>query len=282
MTALSLVGLVVVVVAALTHIGDPVPAGLFGSLGPGLVIGLALVVAAAVVALVRGRGLAVPVVVLGGVVQLAQAITYGVPTVTAAARHIGVARVHPPVRRHQPAADIFQTWSGLFAGGAWVADVGGIVNTMLIAAWVPVLLAFSTDHRGRRPGGHWLPGARRPWIAAFLTAMTGSLNTTYFSPQSTGILMSIVILVLATGPLRDAAVTTADGSVAAKPRARRVGLSRIIAITVIGIVLAVTHQISPYLTVAALVTLVVFRMLRPWWLPVVVLVPAVVFAAAER
>ncbi|MCS6582694.1 glycosyltransferase [Curtobacterium citreum] len=278
-TALSLGGLVVVVVAALTHMGDPVPAGLFGSLGPGLVVGLVLVVAAAVIALVRGRALAVPVVVLGGVVQLAQAITYGVPTVTAAARHIGVVEYIRQFGGTNPSADIFQTWSGLFAGAAWVADVGGIVNTILIAAWVPVLLAFSTTIAVGVLAAHWLPGARRPWIAALLTAMTGSLNTTYFSPQSTGILMSIVILVLATGPLRDAAATTADGSVAAKPRARRVGLSRIVAITLIGIVLAVTHQISPYLTVAALVTLIVFRMLRPWWLPVVVLVPAVVFAA---
>ncbi|MBF4615991.1 glycosyltransferase [Curtobacterium sp. VKM Ac-1376] len=278
-TALSLGGLVVVVVAALTHMGDPVPAGLFGSLGPGLVVGLTIVVAAAVIALVRGRGLAVPVVVLGGVVQLAQAITYGVPTVTAAARHIGVVEYIRQFGGTNPSADIFQTWSGLFAGAAWVADVGGIVNTILIAAWVPVLLAFSTTIAVGVLAAHWLPGTRRPWIAALLTAMTGSLNTTYFSPQSTGILMSIVILVLATGPLRDAASTTADGSVAAKPRARRVGLSRIIAITLIGIVLVVTHQISPYLTVAALVTLIVFRMLRPWWLPVVVLVPAVGFAA---
>ena len=278
-TVASLVGLVVVVVAALTHIGDPVPAGLFGSLGPGLVIGLAIVVAAAVVALVRGRGLAVPVVVLGGVVQLAQAITYGVPTVAAAARHIGVLEYIRQYGGTNPTADIFQTWSGLFAGGAWVADVGGIANAMLIAAWVPVLLAFSTTIAVGVLAAHWLPGARRPWIAALLTAMTGSLNTTYFSPQSTGILLSIVILVLATGPLRDVTTGPADATVPAKPRARRVGLSRIIAITVIGVVLAVTHQISPYLTVAALVALVVFRMLRPWWLPVVVLVPAVVFAA---
>ncbi|WP_439691911.1 glycosyltransferase [Curtobacterium sp. SP.BCo] len=278
-TAMSVTGLVVVVVAALTHIGDPVPAGLFGSLGPGLVIGLAVVVAAAVVALVRGRGLAVPVVVLGGVVQLAQAITYGVPTVAAAARHIGVLEYIRTFGGTNPSADIFQTWSGLFAGGAWAADIGGIVNAMTIAAWVPALLAFSTTIAVGVLAAHWLPGSRRPWIAAFLTAMTGSLNTTYFSPQSTGILLSIVILVLATGPLRDAVVTPADAAVPAKPRARRVGLSRIVGITVIGIVLAVTHQISPYLTVAALVALVVFRLLRPWWLPAVVLVPAVVFAA---
>ncbi len=278
-TTLSLAGLVVVVVAALVHAGDPVPAGLFGSLGPALVVGLALVVGAAVVALVRGRGLAVPVVVLGGVVQLAQAIAYGVPTVTAAARHIGVVEYIRQFGGTDPSRDIFQTWSGLFAGAAWVADVGGIGNTMLIAAWFPVLLAFSTTAAVGVLAAHWLPGARRPWIAALLTAMTGSLNTTYFSPQSTGILMSLVILVLATGPLRVAAANTGDGSVAAKPRARRVGVSRIIGITVIGIVLVVTHQISPYLTVAALVTLIVFRMLRPWWLPVVVLVPAVAFAA---
>jgi GT2 family glycosyltransferase len=282
-TLTSLVGLVVVVVAALTHMGDPVPAGLFGSLGPGLVVGLLIVVAAAVVALVRGRGLAVPVVVLGGVVQLAQAITYGVPTVMAAARHIGVLEYIRQYGGTNPAADIFQTWSGLFAGGAWVADVGGIVNAMLIAAWVPVLLAFSTTIAVGVLAAHWLPGDRRPWIAALLTAMTGSLNTTYFSPQSTGILMSLVILVLATAPLRSAAGAGVDGDRAttaagAKPLARKVGLSRIIAIAAISVVLAVTHQISPYLTVAALVVLVVFKLVRPWWLPVVVLVPAVVFA----
>lgn len=274
----SVVGLLVIVIAALTHIGDPVPDGLFGSLGPGLVVGLALVVAAAVVALVRGRGLAIPVVVLGGSIQLAQAITYGMPTVMAAARHIGVLEYIRRWGSTNPAADIFQTWSGLFAGGAWVADVGGIDNAMTIAAWVPVLLAFSTTIAVGVLAANWLPGNRRPWIAAFLTAMTGSLNTTYFSPQSVGILMSLVILVLAVGPLRRTAVTAADGIRSTILRARRVGLSRIIAITVIGIVLVVTHQISPYLTVAALVTLIVFRLLRPWWLPVVVLVPAIGFA----
>ncbi|WJX99013.1 glycosyltransferase family 2 protein [Curtobacterium sp. 458] len=277
-TSASLVGLLVVVVTAITHVGDPVPDGLFGSLGIGLPIGLAIVVAAAVVALVRGRGVALPVVVLGGVVQLAQAITYGMPTVMAAARHVGVLEYIRQFGRTDPAADIFQTWSGLFAGGAWVADVGGIVNAMTIAAWVPVLLAFSTTIGVGVLAAHWLPGARRPWIAAFLTAMTGSLNTTYFSPQSTGILLSVAILVLATGALRRVTVTGEDGEPTTIMRPQPVGLSRLLGIGAISIVLAVTHQISPYLTVAAIVVLVVFRMLRPWWVSLVVLVPAVVFA----
>ncbi|MGU3411556.1 glycosyltransferase [Microbacterium sp. M1A1_1b] len=277
-TAMSLVGLVIVVVTALTHMGDPVRDGLFGSLGPGLVVGLAVVVAAAVIALVRGVGVAAPVVVLGGTIQLAQAITYGMPTVMAAARHVGVLEYIRRWGGTNPAADIFQTWSGLFAGGAWVADVAGIVNAMLIAAWVPVLLAFATVIGVGVLASNWLPGTRRPWIAAFLTAMTGSLNTTYFSPQSVGILLSIVILVLATGPLRNTGTVPAGDTVAAKPRARKTPLSHVIAIGAISIVLAVTHQISPYLTVAALVVLVVFKLARPWWLPLVVLVPAVVFA----
>ncbi|MEK6311763.1 MAG: glycosyltransferase family 2 protein [Curtobacterium sp.] len=277
-TTASIVGLLVVVVSAVTHIGDPVPDGLFGSLGIGLPIGLAIVVAAAVVALVRGRGVALPVVVLGGVVQLAQAITYGMPTVMAAARHVGVLEYIRQFGRTDPSADIFQTWSGLFAGGAWVADVGGIVNAMTIAAWVPVLLAFATTIGVGVLAAHWLPGARRPWIAAFLTAMTGSLNTTYFSPQSTGILLSVAILVLATGALRRVTVTGEDGEPTTVLRPQPVGLSRLLGIGAISIVLAVTHQISPYLTVAAIVVLVVFRMLRPWWVSLVVLVPAVVFA----
>ncbi|PCN46586.1 hypothetical protein Csp2054_16435 [Curtobacterium sp. 'Ferrero'] len=277
-TALSVVGLGTVAVTAVTHIGDPVRDGLFGSLGIGLPVGLAIVVVAAVVALVRGTALGVPVVVLGGSIQLAQAITYGMPTVMAAARHIGVLEYIRRFGGTDPSADIFQTWSGLFAGGAWVADVGGIVNAMTIAAWVPALLAFVTTIGVGVLAAHWLPGPRRPWIAAFLTAMTGSLNTTYFSPQSTGILLSIAILVLATGPLTRATVTGPDEEPVSVLRPRTVGLSRVIAIAAISIVLAVTHQISPYLTVAALVVLVVFRLLRPWWIPVVVLVPAVVFA----
>ncbi|OII37512.1 hypothetical protein BIU98_15490 [Curtobacterium sp. MMLR14_010] len=278
-TAGSLLGLVVIVVTALTHMGDPVRDGLFGSLGIGLVVGLALVVAAAVLALVRGRGVAVPVVVLGGAVQLAQAITYGMPTVMAAARHVGVLEYIRQYGGTNPAADIFQTWSGLFAGGAWVAEVAGITNAMLIAAWVPVLLAFSTTIAVGVLAANWLPGVRRPWTAAFLTAMTGSLNTTYFSPQSVGILLSIAILVLATGTLRNAVVTAPDGTSTTTPRARKVGISRLVPIAAISIVLAVTHQISPYLTVAALVVFVVFRLVRPWWVPLVVLVPAVAFAA---
>lgn len=278
-TAASVVGLGIVVVTAITHVGDPVPAGLFGSLGVGLPIGLGIVVVAAVVALVRGRGVAFPVVVLGGAVQLAQAITYGMPTVTAAARHIGVLEFIRQYGTTNPAADIFQTWSGLFAGGAWVADVGGIVNAMTIAAWVPVLLAFATTIGVGVLAGHWLPGDRRPWIAALVTAMTGSLNTTYFSPQSTGILLSVVVLVLATGPLRRVTVTGQDGEPVRVLRAGAVRLSNLVAIGAISIVLAVTHQISPYLTVAALVALMVFRLVRPWWVSLVVLVPAVVFAA---
>ncbi|WP_065964698.1 glycosyltransferase [Curtobacterium sp. UCD-KPL2560] len=277
-TVASVVGVGIVVVAALTHVGDPVPAGLFGSLGIGLPVGLAVLVAAAVVALVRGRGAAVPVVALGGVVQLAQAITYGMPTVTAAARHIGVLEYIRQFGRTNPAADIFQTWSGLFAGGAWVADVGGIVNAMTIAAWVPVLLAFATTLGIGVLAANWLPGTRRPWVAALLTAMTGSLNTTYFSPQSTGILLSVVVLVLATGPLRRVTVTGRDGTPVSALRPRAVTASRVVGIALISVVLAVTHQISPYLTVAALVTLLVFKLTKPWWLPVVVLVPAVVFA----
>ncbi len=144
---------------------------------------------------------------------------------------------------------------------------------------MPVLLAFSTTIAVGVLAAHWLPGARRPWIAALLTAMTGSLNTTYFSPQSTGFLISIVILVLATGPLRDAAVTTADGSAPPKPRARRVGLSRIVAITLIGIVLAVTHQILAVPDGRR--TRHAHRVpdAPPLVAALVVLVPAVVFAA---
>jgi hypothetical protein len=49
-----------------------------------------------------------------------------------------------------------------------------------------------------------------------------------------------------------------------------------------GGLLAVSHQLSPYVVGGVLVVLVVFRVVRPWWLPALVLVPTLAWTALHR
>jgi hypothetical protein len=46
----------------------------------------------------------------------------------------------------------------------------------------------------------------------------------------------------------------------------------------IAVSLAVTHQITPYLVTLAVLILVLLKLCRPWWLPIAVVAPAVVWA----
>jgi len=291
--------LVLVIGSSLLVRSDPTPGGLFTLEGPGWFVGLALLVAAAVFALVTHRSPALPLLVLSGVVVLSQAIVYGTPTMVSAARHVGVIdsiRVNGGVTL---GTDIFQSWAGLFSGIAWVADVAGIRDVMMIATWWPVMItpviALAATVLARR----FLAHDGRAWFAGGLFALTLTLNTIYFSPQSLGIVLSLCIGALALSAGRPAAETAfasssrpadpgelvAEGDPAHSTRPRAsgvVGWWSLAAILVLGSTLAVTHQISPYLTTAALGVFVVFRLVRPWWTPALVLVPAVLWALANR
>jgi hypothetical protein len=285
----SAIGVGLTVVAALLNQGDPDPSGLLGKLGVPFWIGLAVLVATTVVAFVSRRSLALPVLSLSAIVVLGQAIAYGEPAVMSAARHIGVVdyiRVHGGTL---PWTDIYQTWSGLFAGTAWVADAGGIGNAMIIATWFPVLTTVGSTLCIVVLAGRWLSGTTRPWIAAGVAALAGSLNITYFSPQAVGFLLAFAVLAIATersdfarGGLGEVRLQRLRGgrrfSDITGWHLRWSGPGRIAAIFLISGVMIVTHQISPYLTTAALVALVVFRMVRPWWLPLLVGLPSIGFA----
>ena len=293
------VALVLVVGSSLLVRGDPTPGGLFSLEGPGWFAGLALLVAATVFALVTHRSPALPLLALSGVVVLSQAIVYGTPTMVSAARHVGVIDSIRADGGVTLGRDIFQSWAGLFSGVAWVADVAGIRDVMVVATWWPVMItpmiALAATVLARR----FLADDGRAWLAGGLFALTLTLNTIYFSPQSLGIVLSLSIAALALGagrPARETSfavtsrpaapgelVASGDPAHSARPRASGVlGRWSLAAILVLGSTLAVTHQISPYLTTAALGVFVVFRLVRPWWTPILVLGPALLWAYANR
>lgn len=265
--AVALGGLVLALVDAGARSTLPQPAGLLGTVGPLWYIGCALVVVSLALAVRRQVSPSVPVLAAGTVVIASQALLYGAPTVMAAARHLGLTeyiRVNGGVDASQ---DIYQAWPGLFAGSAWLVDGTGAHDLLALATWWPVLVTPVTILAVRMLAGRLLsPG--RAWVAAAVYALGDAVNSTYFAPQVFGFLLAIVVLALLVAP----------------PADESTGRRRLRTAAAVGLSLAVvvTHQISPFLLGAALLALVAFRLVRPWWVPLIALVPAVGWALIHQ
>ncbi|HEU0257077.1 MAG TPA: hypothetical protein VFQ96_04480, partial [Microbacteriaceae bacterium] len=128
----------------------------------------------------------------------------------------------------------------------------------------------------------------RAWLAGAIFALTETLNIVYFSPQSIGILISLVIFALAVSPRRIGATPRRSGAdPMPRPHHRLaaayapLGAGRLVFILYLSCVSAVTHQISPYLTVAALALLWIMGYLRPVWTLLLIIAPALAWAGAN-
>jgi hypothetical protein len=299
---LTVLGLAVMSGTALVNRRPPERDGLAATLGVPWFVGLALVGVAVVWAQRRGRSPALPVLSLAGAVVLSQAITYGAPTVMSAARHVGFVEFIRATGGAQPSLDIYQAWSGLFAGIGWLCDAAGIDDPMIVATWWPVLLSVGCALAVTQLASRWIDSPFRAWLATLVFALCATtVNITYFSPQSLGFFLTLTILAVASGRgVRTRARRprhTADADAPAPavgPTARPDFRQRLVAaaqplgwrtvafVAALACVMAVSHQISPYLAVAALLVLAAFGFVRPWWLSIVVLAPALAWALINR
>ncbi|WP_146220386.1 hypothetical protein [Geodermatophilus normandii] len=265
---LAFVGLALTTTGAVHHAGEePTPGGLLGVLGPIWFIGVVLTLAAALVATWARRSPALAVLLLVLPVVTAQAIVYQAPAVMVAARHVGVLEYVLANGSLEPSADIYQAWSGMFAGSAWLTAVGRIGDPLVtVAAFAPIMLQAGAVLAVRVLAGHLGLSRARAWWAGAVFGLGSTLSAVFFAPQSLAFLLAMTVVAFSVR------AATASGRA-------RAGLGLLVA--VVSCAIAVTHQISPYLTVAALVALFAFRVVRSWWLPVVVLVPALAWAAVN-
>lgn len=243
----------------------PGPGGLLTEVGPVWYLAVLALLGLLVWAWASGRSVAAPVLSLATVVVASQAVLYGGPTVMSAARHVGVVeyiRVNEVLR---PDLDIYQAWAALFAGTAWLSDVAGIDDVMVLATFWPVLLSPALALGVRVLAGQFGMSDRRAWLAGLLFILANTLNIVYYAPQSVGLLLALTVFVLA--------VT---------PEGRPLGARRTAVILLLSAVAAVTHQISPFLAAAAVAALCLFRLSRPWWLPVLVAGPGALWAVVNR
>lgn len=252
------------VVAALTHRHiDPGFGGFPTQIGPAWVVGLVLVVAGLVFARGEGeRGIAVTVLVLLVVLTLTPALVYDGPRSQSAEKHVDLVQQIRELHKLNSSVAIYNAWGGFFAAVAWLCDVSGIRDPMRLATFWPPLIGLLRLVSLRYLAGQVLRSPYQRWVAVALAILADPLGADYFSPQSVGFLLGIVMFGLALSHCRTG--------------------TRVALLLLGGCVLAVTHQFSPYVVGGALLLLVLFRQVRPWWTPALVLVPAIAWAVLHR
>ncbi|HEY2297773.1 MAG TPA: hypothetical protein VGH43_08605 [Jatrophihabitans sp.] len=271
--AALVVGFALLVGTCVAHAGAHVGyVGQFGRLGVPWALGLALIVLAVPLCIRVGAqwlvGLAVTA--LATALALTPALLYEYPTVTSAARHVGVVQTIRHVGGVVRDGGIYHAWPGLFAGSGMIWDVGDVTNPLAWARWFPVLInpvsAIAVYVLARRfmLTTTGVVGDVRLWLAGAVFAVTNILGNAYFSPQSTCFVLAMAVLVLA---------VPTEQSLTGRGK-----LLRLTGLTVTAFAITITHQLTPYLVVLALFVLMLFKLVRPWKLLALVGAPAVAWA----
>jgi hypothetical protein len=270
--------------AAAVRVGHVVP-GVLGFLPKISVfwyVGLACLLAGIVLA--RGRSewhAASGVLSLLAALTLTPALVYGMPETQTAAKHIQLVQTVLQAHFLNRAAGIYEAYSGFFSAMAWLCDLAGIHDPTGIATYWPFLIGILALAELRLLFGRLTSSPYRIWAAIALVVLVNAVGEDYFSPQSVGFALGLGVYGLAVGlPMRGQRESGQGGLGPRWP-----GLderARMILLVLAGCALAVTHELSPYIVGGVLVVLVIFRTIRPWYVPATILLPAIGWAVLNR
>lgn len=260
---LGVVGVLLCLRATLaTGTVDPGTWGFLVEVGPGWYAGLALVLVAVVWSLGGDeRRTAVLVLLLVAVLTLTPSLLYEGPRSQSAFKHVDlVLQIREDGVLHT-SVSVYEAWPGFFAATAWLCDVTGIRDVGQLAEFWPPFLALFRVAALRALAGRLLTSTAQRWTAVLLAVLADAISADYFSPQSVGFVLGVAVYALALSP----------GSGRVRPAA----------LLLAGCTVAVSHQLSPFVIAGVLVVLAVFGVVRPWWIPLLVAVPAGVWAAVH-
>ena len=206
-------------------------------------------------------------------------ILYGVPEYAWVYKHIGIAQALGRYGRVTDPSNIYQQWPALFAAVASVSTVAQI-GPLSFAAWGP--LFFELADALLLLGVFRLLGADRRvvYLALFLyEGLIAWVGQDYLSPQAFGYLLWFgIVTILVRWLLVSAPVHARHGMLARmrapflaqlpppyeSTRAQQAFAATLIAIVYFAIVAA--HQLTPYLAIAGVGSLVLLGLLRRGWL----------------
>jgi len=256
-------GFLIAVIAAAVQPQSPALYGAALAAGPLWFLGLGAIVFAVCWAFSSVGGRSWSIVLLATVVPMSQALMYGTPTVQVAARHIGIVNLLIANGGLDREAGIYQAYSGLFTSSALVQQAAGWPDLMMYAA-VFGAVGAGVNCLAVAQLARYFVDDERAWWAALVFALGSSLTTSFYAPQVAGL----------------AFVTTATTALLRNSTGLK--WSRIWVALALSITTSFTHQISPFLATLICLALVVARLMKIWWSPVVLITPAIIWAMLNR
>jgi hypothetical protein len=207
----------------------------------------------------RELHVALPVLLLGGVLTLTPSIVYGEPSGPSAVKHVLLVEQVLQTHRLHPTQYIYYAYSGFFDGMAWLFRLAGVNNPMGLAVYWPTVIGLLGALELRFMLGRVVRSGQRCWLGVLMAALADSVGQNYFSPQSEGFVIALGVFALVIVGRRRLAMSQG---------------SQFALLIVSGLALAVTHELSPYLAGGAVLVLTVFGLVRPRWAALAILLPA--------
>ncbi len=186
----------------------------------------------------------------------------------------------------------YHAWPGFFALNAVVVEAGGLESSLSYAAWAPPVTGLLAAALLRIIFGALVADRRQAWLGVLVFVLANWVGQDYFAPQAFAFLLHLAVLAtclryLSAQPVERSALPWwrrwANGPLPGVgtrtlPERRRVMMAvvrqrRVMVVVVLLLMLAIvsSHQLTPFMLMAALLPLTVGRVVRPGWL-----VPALV------
>jgi len=271
--------------------------GFVPGISPLWYVGLGCLLAGMVLARGHGEGHAAAAMVsLLAALKLTPALVYGRPGSVLAAKNIALVQAVLRAHHLDHGAGLHQAYSGLFAAVAWLCDLSGIHDPAGIAACWPFVIGLVVIAELRLFLGRLTCSAYRVWIMIALVVLVSVFGADYFSPQSAGFALGLGVFALTIdsraifgGDVTGWVGLTFGGAAVGTARLadgrRWPGLAepgRVVLLLLAAAAMAVTCLLSPYIVGGVLVILMMFRTIRPWYVPAFIAYPAVGWALLNR
>ncbi|GAA2611030.1 hypothetical protein [Paractinoplanes durhamensis] len=153
------------------------------------------------------------------------------------------------------------SWPGFFSWWGMLTDAVGAHRLAQVANWWPLACAFLTAALVWRLARALDAPYRAAWYAAALVSVLNWIEQDYFSPQSTGFLLSLAVITLLLSEPQQ--------------RAARERIGSLILVSVFICAIVMTHQLTPFMLGSQLVMILIarrkVRAVRGVWTAIIVL-----------
>ncbi len=159
----------------------------------------------------------------------------------------------------------YHNWPGFFGLNAWIVREAGLDSPMSYATWAPILfnLLYALTLYALFKG--FSADRRLVWTAVLIFELGNWVGQDYFAPQALAFFLYLVVMMILLRWFSTSAHRSDPGAdeAVAPGTFEAAALSTVVLLSLLAI--TISHQLTPVVTILALATLRLFRVIRVTW-----------------